>query len=335
MVVGSTLQPTADDLAPLDRFAAHYVVSIKSRWLRCDYAGASQTKLTDNSRRQHLRCVPILDFTMWHGTIAVLLLAIQLSTTCLIVGFAPRRSIFRLASLPLTILYTYLQFTNLSEVHHPIGRAFLGGASTFAVILFVDLVLLSQWTFEAKGPTSTLGGVSASLDARHTSKDFQSKYSPAIIPDSIISRLQFGFSVGLQTRFPKSNWKIKNIPPFYRSRPYDTPSRTGFLIWSISKVALYIVFLRAIGGQDSSQNQSIFSQAQVPVFARLGSITPMELTTRLLSTLGFWTALVMVDDMLYSFLAIPAILFRLTGVDAWPPIFGWPQDAYCIRQFWG
>jgi hypothetical protein len=42
-----------------------------------------------------------------------------------------------------------------------------------------------------------------------------------------------------------------------------------------------------------------------------------------------------VIDITYRFLSVLSVLLGLTSLDAWPPLFGSPYDAYTVRGFWG
>ena len=263
-------------------------------------------------------------------TTALGLVGLQLTTTSIVAGFANQSSLPRLAGLPLTVLSAYRQFSQLEQIQHPVARAFLGAASIFAVILYIDAALLSQWTFEARGPTSSLGGMTP-VD----SKGFTGLEGRSVRQPSIIERLRFGFSISLQSRFPGTSWVVKNVPPFSRKDIEYVPTRVGFLVRHVFKCCVYIVILRLSSKLgEPAKNPVLFSSAQVPFFMRVREVSFLEVKTRLLGTLGYWTVQYLVIEVLYGILAILAITLRLTGVNVWPPVFGSVDEAWCLRQFW-
>lgn len=269
--------------------------------------------------------------------VAFILICLQLTTTSTVLGFTSQRSLLRIAALPLVMLSTYYHLSCLEPIQHPVGRAFLGGASIFLVILYIDVALLSQWTFDAKGPTSLMGGLAA-VDTKqpkpkwHTS---ERESSPGTIR-TILDRLRFGFSISLQSRFPSTKFSVKNIPPFSRSDPGYIPSKAEFLLRNMLKCLFYIHILRLssrFGNPD--ENPILFSSDRIPFLTRLGSVTRSEMSTRVLGVLAYWTVQYMVIDVLYSVHAVLAVALRITDVDVWPPVFGSVDDAWSLRQFWG
>ena len=155
--------------------------------------------------------------------VALGLVGLQLTITRIVIGFVSSGPLLRPAALPLMMLSTYTQLSHV-EIQHPIGRAFLGAASVFLVILYIDVALLSQWTFDARGPTSALGGLAA-VDSKHSKleTDTDSRNAREIIGE-FLERLRYGFGISLQSRFPSTQWQVKNVPPFSRKHPNYVPN---------------------------------------------------------------------------------------------------------------
>ncbi|MCJ1251307.1 hypothetical protein MMC30_008539 [Trapelia coarctata] len=265
------------------------------------------------------------------------LVGLQLIITSTVVGFTGQRSLLRYAALPLMILSSGLQLTCLEQIQYPVGRSFLGAASVFLVILYIELALLSRWTFDAKGPTSSMGGLAPvnSEQLKLKRKTGESKLSSGTI-QAILKRLLFGFNISLQSRFPGTKWPVRNIPPFSRRDLGYIPGKAEFLVRKIFKCLIYILILRLshrFGNPD--ENPVLFSSDRIPFLTRLGNVSASEMRTRVLGVLAYWTIQYMVIEVLYSFLAVLAVAMRITDVDVWPPVFGSVDDAWSIRQFWG
>lgn len=269
---------------------------------------------------------PQQECIMWHLLVSIGLIGLQVTATAVVVGFASQRSLLRAAALAPMVIFTCYQFSSLERIQNPVGRAFLGAASVFLVILYFDAALLSRWTFDAQGPTSSLGGQSpVNLHENTSTRDH-----------SFPNRLRFGFHVSLQSRFPGTHWVVKNLPPFSRNDPVYVPGKATFLLRNTLKCLLYIFILRAISGLGNPEdNLVLFSSDQIPLLNRLGNVTMVELGTRLFSVLGYWAVQYMVVDFLYSVLAVVAVALHITNVDVWHPVFGSVGDAWSIRQFWG
>ena len=269
--------------------------------------------------------------------VALGLVAVQLTTTSMVVGFTNPQSLLRPAALPPMMLYAFSQLSCVQQIQHPAGRAFLGAASVFLVILYIDLALLSRWTFNADGPTSSIGGLTpVDISQSATESNSSERKSSQGVTQTVLARLRFGFRISLQSRFPGTKWPVKNIPPFSRHGPSHVPTKVDFLVRNALKCSIYILILRLsnrFGSPD--QNPVLFSQNQIPFFTRLRDVSASEVGTRFLSVMGYWTVQYMVIQVLYSILAILAVTLRITDVKVWPPVFGSVGDAWSIRQFWG
>lgn len=268
-----------------------------------------------------------MSISMSQPMVAVGLIGLQLTTTSLVVGFAKRDSPLRLGAIVAMLLAAYSQLSH-PRVQHPIARPFLGAASVFLVIMYIDAALLSRWTFDAGRPTSSLGGLDPSL-GRHdsTSAGSTSTSGPS---RRAVARLRFGFDVALQSRFPGTPWAAKNTPGFARSR---VPSRAWFLARNVLECALCIFLLRLSSSLgDPSQSAVLFSSARIPLAGNIIILDPSasplswidleQLGTRLLGVLGYWTVQYLIINLLYGSLATLAVALHITGVDVWPPVFG-------------
>jgi len=263
---------------------------------------------------------------MWDLLVSLTIIFLQFSTTAVLVGFASRQSLFRLASLVHMVVATCYAFSFLWKIQNSIGRGFFGAASVFSVIMYLDAALLSRWTFEAHGPTSSLGGL------RHVNSQPKTSTHPSYFS----SRLRFGYWVSLQSRFPATQWAVKNIPSFSRSNPAYIPSRVEFLLRNSLKCLVFIFILRASNDLGNPQdNPTLFSSSRIPLLARLPEVTTEELSTRIFGVLGYWTVEYMLIDVLYSLVASVTVALHITNVEVWPPVFGSIRDAWSIRQFWG
>ena len=260
------------------------------------------------------------------------LVGLQFATTSMIVGFASQASLLRLAGLPLTVLSAYRQFSHLEQIQHPLARVFLGAASVFAVILYLDAALLSQWTFDARGPTSSLGGLAPVGSKGATNLEGQTGVRAPLI----MERLAFGLRISLQSRFPGTTWAVKNVPSFSRTDINYVPTRIAFLVRHVFRCCLYIFILRLSGKLGKpAENPVLFSSAKVPLFMRVREISVLEEKMRLLGTLGYWTVQYLVIEVLYGILATLAVALHFMGVDVWPPVFGCVDEAWSLRKFWG
>lgn len=264
--------------------------------------------------------------------IAIGLVGLQITIMTLVLGFTSRNSTVRPAALILIVYAMYLQFSYDQDLQHTLYRAFVGAASVYLVFLYIDTVLLHRWTFTAKGPTSSMGG----LTPVECQAPIQGKRPGTGVIWEALARLRFGLSISLQSRFPATKWPVKNIPPFRKKDPQYVPGKVEFLRGMIIKWSLYALILD-LGGlfNNGSDNTVTFSKKRVPFFSRLASVSSEELCTRIISIIAYWSIQYLVLEVVYATLAIGAVALDVTTVNEWPPMFGSGRDSYSLRQFWG
>lgn len=280
---------------------------------------------------------------MSHPIAAVAIVAFQLTTTSTVVGFTEHDSLLRLGAMAPMLLAAYSQLTE-ERVQHPIARPFLGAASVFLVVMYVDAALLSRWAFETKGPTSSLGGLDPALGRSGQGKVQDSTKGSEITEQrskSVVARLRFGFYVALQSRFPCTPWGVKHTQSFLSS---EVPSRVSFITTTLLKITICTLILRMCSSLgDSSQNAVLFSSVKVPLIGNIidpsagwsSCIDWEELHIRLLAVLGYWTVQYLIINLLYDCIAVFSVALHITEVDVWPPVFGRGDEAWSLRQFWG
>ncbi|KXS94515.1 hypothetical protein AC578_3187 [Pseudocercospora eumusae] len=260
------------------------------------------------------------------------LLVLQLLLTSTAVGFTSQSSVLRLALLPVMVLVTWNVLTICTKPHaiHVSARTILGAGSVYRIIHYIAVALLDCWTYEAQGPTSSLGGLEPVL--------------VNVTPQSTLSwdhfgqRIRFGARISTTTRFPTTRWRVKNVPPFSRSNPDHVPSKHEF-VWH---GAIQIIRLACVLGVATPFSQwlfrtraHLFSPSHVPLFARIAEVTPEELAVRALGVLIYWTMQYLSLSLLYNSLAVTTVALQIFGPEEWPPIFGAIDQAWSIAQFWG
>ncbi|KAI4176828.1 MAG: hypothetical protein LQ346_007775 [Caloplaca aetnensis] len=264
--------------------------------------------------------------------IATGLVGVQIIMTVVTLGFTTGNSLLRFAGLFGMLYISYFQVPYIARVKNPMARGFLANAPFVLVILYIDKLLLNKWTFAANGPTSAVGGL-------RPVKEGQSKKDACrrVGDKSIFRRLRFGLNNTLQARFPATNWPVKNIPTFSRSRPDSIPDRTSYLRGRIIRWIAYVLILDLAGlfNNNSSNNAILFAPANIPLLSRLANVSKGEAIERVILVMAFWVFQYIGIQVVYGFFAILGIASGLWPIEAWPPMFGFIGDCYSIRQFWG
>lgn len=261
------------------------------------------------------------------------LVSLQVITLTFILGFTTHSSLLRPSALPLMIFLNYFQLHYVKNLDYPLYRAFLGATGVYMIIIYIDTILLHRWTFEANGPTSSVGGLDpVEYDISKKTKRDRS----GLIGGNALKRLRFGLSISLQCRFPATKWPVKNIPPFSKKDPGYVLGRGEFLRRMIIKWSAYVLILDLVSLiSDDGDKTFTFSSARIPLLTRLIDVSGEEMNTRIISVLAYWTIQYIVIEVVYGTLAIAAVALGITTVNVWPPVFGSLGDSYSLRQFWG
>ena len=303
----------------------------------CDDASLSQRKPLVLDARPFPRKLFQASIHRMAGIIATGNVALQISITALVLAFTSRAFGLRLACLNLVICCAYVQTHYVKSIQTSVARGFLANSPFVLVLLYIDKVLLSRWTYTAQGPTSSTGGLQPVKDVQARQPTVKAPQEDGTAND-VWLRLRFGFGLSLQSRFAITKWPVKNIPIFARADPSFVPRKTDYLRVAIPKCILYFLLLDLAGllnGSNNNNNHLVFSTDRVPLFARLGNVSIEELSTRSASVLAFWILQYIVIELVYGAVAMVAVTFGRSTVEAWPPMFGSLQDSYSLRQFWG
>ncbi|EXM14185.1 hypothetical protein FOTG_17411 [Fusarium oxysporum f. sp. vasinfectum 25433] len=266
--------------------------------------------------------------------LVISLLGIELLLTSTAVAFSNEDSLIRLGFLPLMGIATYkiMIICANGQLESPIAHAVLGSGSVYRIIHYVAIVLLDRWSFEAKGPTSSLGGLEPASDMAREDLEFSWSLK------DLEERIRFGIRVSTTTRFSTTKWSIKYVPQFDDNKPGLVPARLEFLWRTFIRVGSLGCCLGLLGTFAQNfwkHNASMFSQEYVPVYSRLQEVTLAELSIRIAGVLSYWVMQYLSLSLMYGFLSFLAVLVHLSDVEEWPPVFGPINETWSIARFWG
>ncbi|OCK82941.1 hypothetical protein K432DRAFT_470169 [Lepidopterella palustris CBS 459.81] len=257
----------------------------------------------------------------------VLWLVAEIAISTFVVGFTLPSSFIRPASLSLMVLCLWQCLPKCVEymIRSP-WAALLGGYAVSFFFHYLDIALLSRWSFESGGPTSGLAKSSASPEGF---RKMQSGWSVA-------SRLQFGASLTFSFRFIGTPYEVKNVPRFSSHDAAYVPSRSKFLIRTLITVIVSYLFLDVVSySADPEVTKKFFSMANIPIFTRTEKISAEELFMRFFATLISGIAMNAVQRGVYSTAALFCVGLGINGVKDWPPFYGSYLKIYSMRNLWG
>lgn len=280
------------------------------------------------------------------------LVVYQVILTTLVISFTTPSSVIRPAVLPLVALAAWqIVATCTHSIPQMTLASFVAGNGPAYLLRYLDLALLSRWSYEAAGPVhcpdpsdrkprKKPGGSSSSSSgasndrADQPGSDCDSRAGHHL--GTTWERLRFGLDITLSSRQVDTPCEVKNVPHFSATDPRYVPSRGLFLRQTVIVVVLCycVVDVFSLGAQ-SEKNAVLFSSQNVPFFARLGDVSAEQIAVRIASTLSLWLNIFCITRMGYGVLALVAVGTGLSQVSAWRPPFGRLADAYTVRRFWG
>ena len=255
------------------------------------------------------------------------LIAIQVISNAVIVGFTAPFSTLRIATLPIIISCVSLTIPAcLRTTGRTLWAALLGAHSASFLLQYIETALLSRWNFDSLGPLET-----TTVTKEEDSDPPRAKTRRN---GSLLQRLRFGLWAASSTRNVRTRFQVKNVPPFVRKDPSFIPSRAQFLRGKVITVILCYLTLDLLTLKPSTEETAvIFSAANVPVLDR-NNLSVEKLIIRAASSLAFWTSLYCIIELYMSSVALIAVGTGLSEVKYWPPGYGSLRDAYTIRRFW-
>ena len=250
------------------------------------------------------------------------LVVYQVLVTALLISFTKPSSLVRPAALPFLAAATHLIVLKcLKDIARLSVASILAGNGPTYLLRYLDLALLSRWSYEAGGPTSP--SASQREVRRKTAVDSDGVGGRSGPSGRFSDRLRFGLVATLSSRHVDTAWEVKNVPRFSPDRPRYVPSLPAYLRQS-AFAALVCYLVVDLFGLDvrPERNAVLFAPQNVAFFARTGSLTAEQLAVRLVSSLTVWISIYCVSRMGYSLLALVAVGTGLNTVSAWQPMFG-------------
>lgn len=258
------------------------------------------------------------------ATHPIIFLIAEIILTVFVVGFTPPSSKLRPAGLLVIMLCVALCIPEC--VPHMIRTpwaALVGGYSVTYLYHYLDIALLSCWSFEQGGP---VGGL---LRPTPTPTNGAVRdYKPRSI-DTLRERLIFGTKLTSTFRFVGTRYETRNTPPVLTTERKQFLRRTFLII-----VASYCTldFINSNNNPDISSRYLI--PEKVPVFARLHDVTAEELAIRTFTVLAAGISLNCVQGGIYHICGLVAVSSGMSEPSEWPPFYGSVSKAYTLRRFW-
>ncbi|KAF8861724.1 hypothetical protein BDZ45DRAFT_687269 [Acephala macrosclerotiorum] len=261
-------------------------------------------------------------------------LALQLTSSIFTLGFTTPSSVLRPAILPIQFTCAYIICLNMKNFIPRLGwAATICCISTMFAFSYLEMAILSKWSFENQGPAPT---ISKSKTGAENGNGKKGELKMERREDAVWERVKFGFGSLMSFRDLNTPHETKNCPHFSSSDPSYVPSRSRFLLATLPKFMLCYLLLDIIESQPPPPDaQALFSSSKIPVFRGLAEIRGEEVALRVGASLGFWLMLYCMLSAMSFFLGLVCVGLGVSEVKEWRPLMGPISAAYTVRRFWG
>ena len=279
----------------------------------------------DLDERVKMSYHPLLD------TIALLVF------TSTIVGFTSARSLSRIAFLPvLGALTWHCVLTCPVYIARSAWASAVGGYTISSFLHYLDVAVLSGWSFDAQGPSRdptkrVQVSVPRGSRERKTPPRSRKPAAGASLPP-VLQRVKFGVSVFFSWRFVDTPHQVRNLPQLDgRLRA----SRARFLCHTaLTIVVCYLLLDIMDSSSDPEVSARFYTSDKVGLFSRIAGVSAQELVMRLFAALGLCTGLIAFQRGVYNVAAFFCVAAHASEPGDWPPFNGPLTETYSLRMFW-
>ncbi|KAH7385344.1 membrane bound O-acyl transferase family-domain-containing protein [Phaeosphaeria sp. MPI-PUGE-AT-0046c] len=250
-------------------------------------------------------------------------LFIEIALTVFIIGFTAPFSALRPVGLLIITLCVIRCIPNCMPymIRTP-WAALVGGYSITYLYHYLDIALLSRWSFKHRAPVSGLLRPAANSVRSRETLQLQGS-------GSSWDKFAFGLNLASTFRFIGTEYEVRNAPRATVSDSRDFRRRTLLTI-----LFSYCVLDFINSNNDLSISTRYLTPEKIPLLSRLHQVTAEELTIRLFTVLVSCIGLICVQGGVYHIFALVAVRAKVTQPSAWPPFYGSAREAYTLRQFW-
>ncbi|KAI1212104.1 membrane bound O-acyl transferase family-domain-containing protein [Annulohypoxylon truncatum] len=228
--------------------------------------------------------------------------------TVSILGFTPTSSLLRIACLPiLGSLTWHCLLTCPDYIARSSWASAVGGYTLSLFFHYLDVAVLSRWSSENRGKSTTPGAFS-----------------------EVAYRMKFGFSTLFSWRFINTPDQVRNIPPLKEEL---RSSKARFLG---NTAAIIIVCYLLLDAMDASSDTvpEFYSIDKISMLARIQDVSLEELIMRFFAAVGLGVGLVSFQRGVYSIAAFFCVAIGLSSPADWPPYNGSVLKISSLRYFW-
>ncbi|KAK8075552.1 hypothetical protein PG997_010215 [Apiospora hydei] len=259
-----------------------------------------------------------------------------LALTAATVGFTPAASWLRIAFLPVLSALTWHCLLNCPVfIQRSAWASAVGGFTVSSFLHYVDVAVLSGWSFDTRGPSRDLVSGDISTTPPVGPQDTKSEGSTGSKPHEsqlLTERIKFGLAVFFSWRFVNTPQQVKNLPKHDQRLRM---SRSRFLSQAALTIACcYLLLDLMSSSSDPNISAKFFTPDKVGLFSRLAEVSMEELVMRFFAAVGSCAGLIAFQRGVYNVAAFISVGIRLNSPNDWPPFNGPIRQTYTLRYFW-
>ncbi|KAK4210160.1 membrane bound O-acyl transferase family-domain-containing protein [Rhypophila decipiens] len=259
----------------------------------------------------------------------------------IVIGFTSPSSNLRVGLLPvLSFLSWHCTLACPQYIPRSAWASSVGGYTLSLFLHYLDVAVLSQWSFDLQGPAKNLLlQPKTKSQCPSPKKKFPSNDKSPAQSGSIVQRFRYGLSVCFSWRFINTPYQAQNIS---RLDPKLSRSRKRFLASTgLSILVCYLILNGMDFLADPEITAKFYSVDRIPFFSRLTlpkddpkSISLEELGMRFSAAIAMGASLISVQRGVYNICAFVSVLIGLSEPDNWPPFNGPFKEIVSLRKFW-
>ncbi|KAF1962570.1 hypothetical protein CC80DRAFT_589074 [Byssothecium circinans] len=253
----------------------------------------------------------------------IIYLVTQIILTVLVIGFSTPYAVLRPTGFVFMTFCVYRCIPGcMPYMTRTPWAALVGGYSITYLYHYLDVALLSRWSFKHGAPVSGL------LRPNPSPANAPRNYRPQDT-ESIRERLIFGMKVTSTFRFVGTRYEVRNTPAAIATERRAFARRTFTTI-----LISYCVLDFINSNNDPIIAAKFLTLEKIPILTRLQEVTAEELTIRTFTVLAAGIGLNCVQGGVYHICALLAVRAGISEPSEWPPFYGEAGEAYTLRRFW-
>jgi hypothetical protein len=210
--------------------------------------------------------------------------------------------------------------------------ALVGGYTVTYLYHYLDVTMLSRWSFIDNAPISGLVRPASTYSMTSRKSRGAELDNKNVMRDNFLDRIVFGLKIASSFRFVGTPFEVRNTP---RPLVLERNGRSVYLWRTFGVIAASYILLDLLNSINDPRIASKYlGLDKIPVFSRVREVTAEELVIRLFTVLAAGIGLNCVQGGIYHIFALLAVAMNISESEDWPPFYGSLSHANTLTGFW-